>query len=63
MPSKSAFQSKTLWFAALTILVGVANAFGLADFTPSEQSAEYVLIIVGIINAVLRFRSAQPVTL
>jgi hypothetical protein len=56
-------NSKTLWFNLLALVVGVAQAFGFAGFTPDPQIAEYITVGVALINIILRFATKQPVSL
>ena len=55
---KEWYKSKTLWFGVLTVVVGVATAFGFAEFSPDPEQAKLigsiVTIAVGVINVVLR---------
>lgn len=57
--SKPWYQSKTIWFNALAVLVFVAGSFGYADFTPD---ADIMAIVAAILNVVLRLVTSQSVT-
>lgn len=63
MDAKPIWQSKVFWFNALALVVLVAGAFGFAGFTPDTKLAEYGAVVVTIINLILRFVTAQPVTI
>ena len=55
---KKFYESKTLGFALLTVVVGAASAFGFSEFVPDESSAQLIqgaiVIVVGVVNFVLR---------
>lgn len=59
------YQSKTVIFNALAILVLIASQFGFADFQLSQETVDTVLkIFTGIVtiaNLGLRFVTKQPV--
>ena len=65
MSSKDWYKSKTLWFAVLTVGLGVASAFGFGEFAPDEASAEtintVILVVVGGVNLVLRYLTKEPI--
>lgn len=65
MTIKDWYKSKTLWFAVLTVLLGVASAFGFGEFVPDEASAEtistVILVVVGAVNIALRYLTKQPI--
>ena len=65
MNSKDWYKSKTVWFAVLTVALGVASAFGFGEFAPDEASVEtigtVVLVVVGGVNIVLRYLTKQPI--
>lgn len=56
MPTKAWYQSKTIWFNALTILLAVATYFG---WTPDQQLmtnvAGFLVAASPFINLALRF--------
>ena len=60
--TKSIFQSKTLWFNALTILVAAATFFG---YTPNQEMAEgvttYLLSLAPVVNIALRLVTKKAV--
>ena len=58
---KKWYQSKTLWFNLLALVVAIASAFGFADFQPSGEVQAIAGIIITIINLVLRFKTNQPI--
>lgn len=55
---KGQFESKTILFAIVTVIVGVASAYGFSEFVPDESSAQLiqgaVVVVVGVVNYVLR---------
>lgn len=62
---KSWYTSKTIWFAIATVVVGVLNMFGFAEFVPDAKSAEIigqVLTGIGTIIALLRAVTGDPLT-
>ena len=65
MTSKAWYKSKTLWFAVLTVLLGVASAFGFGEFAPGEVDAEtintVILVVVGGVNLLLRYLTKEPI--
>ena len=63
---KDWYKSKTLWFAALTVSVGVAaSVFGFNEWVPDEVTADtiqtVVLVLVGVVNIVLRYVTREPI--
>jgi hypothetical protein len=58
---KPFYQSKTLWFNLLTILVAVAALFGWDTFEPSATTQEIVLLAVGVINLILRLLTKSEI--
>ena len=58
MEPKPIWQSKTLVFNAIALLVLLANQFGFADF---RLDAEVSAGALAIINLVLRFITNRPV--
>ena len=59
---KKWYESKTIWFSVLTVLIAVASLFGFADFQPSEELLQFITLLVGVINFVLRLATKEPVT-
>ena len=59
--AKEFFKSKTFWFGALWVVVGIANLFGFADFQPDTITNDITEIVSGLIIIVLRFKTTQPV--
>jgi len=58
MNGKRWYESKTLWFNILAVVVLVANQFGFASF---ELDAEIATGIVAVINMLLRFVTRLPI--
>lgn len=56
---KRFYQSKTLWFNALVLLVAVAGVFGFGEFKPSSEMIEIISVVVAAINIVLRLVTNQ----
>lgn len=63
MDSKPFWQSKTVWFNALALVVLVAEAFGYADFQPSAELPAAATVVVILLNLVLRLVTSQGVRL
>ncbi len=63
MNPKSLFSSKTFWFAVLYGAINIAGIVGFADFTPSDDVAEVVGIVVSAVTIALRYVTDRPVTL
>ena len=66
MTSKDWYKSKTLWFAALTVIIGVAaSVFGFNEWAPDEATADTiqtaVLVVVGLVNIVLRYVTTESI--
>jgi quinol-cytochrome oxidoreductase complex cytochrome b subunit len=63
--AKAWYESKTIWFnglfIALAVAMAVANYFGYADFKPSADVEQIVLVLVMAINLLLRFVTQQPI--
>lgn len=62
MEPKPFWQSKTVWFNILALLVLIANAFGFVDFIPTEDVTELAGASIVIINLALRFITNQGVS-
>jgi hypothetical protein len=60
---KKWYQSKTLWFFVLTLIVSVAGLFGFGDFHPSGDQAEIIGVVVSIAGILLRIISHQGIDL
>jgi hypothetical protein len=54
MEVKKWYQSKTLWFFVLSLIVSVAGYFGFADFHPSAGQEELIGIIISVMGILLR---------
>jgi hypothetical protein len=59
--SKPFWQSKTLWWNALAIVVTVAGSTAFQALLPANWMA-YDAAIVSVGNIVLRFVTTQPIT-
>lgn len=55
------YRSKTFWFSLLTIVTAVAGLFGFADFRPTANVQDVLLLVVGIVNLALRFLPARDI--
>lgn len=60
---KKLYESRTIIFFVLTLIVAIAGVFGFADFTPSGQEAEIVAIVISIVGLVLRMFTSKGVEL
>lgn len=60
METKPFYQSKTLVFNVLAILVLIANRFGFVDF---QLDSEYAAMVLAILNGILRLTTTKPVSL
>ncbi len=47
---KPFYESKTLWFNVLALIVIVATSFGFADFEASGDIVELGSVIVAVVN-------------
>ena len=61
--TKDFYRSKTFWFGALSVLVGVAGLFGFADFVPGDETVQIMEVINGIVVIALRFLTNQGIHL
>lgn len=61
MEGKPWYQSKTVLFNVLFLLVSVAAVFGFSSFQPEPKWAEAIAAVVAILNIVLRFISKDPI--
>ncbi len=60
--TKTAVESRFVWFGALWVVVAVANFFGYADFEPNSNLNEIVTGLNGLAIIALRFRTNTGVT-
>jgi len=58
---KSILKSKTFYFGALSILIGIANIFGFGDYQPTSGVNEFIEIINGVLIIGLRVVTKEPV--
>lgn len=61
MDVKPFYQSKTVWFNILFVLVALAGYFGFTDYQPSADVAELAAVIIAVVNVVLRFLTKSAV--
>ena len=65
MAPKSWYKSKTVWFAVLTVLIGIAGAFGFGEFAPDASTMQVIetviLVLVGLGNILLRYLTKEPI--
>ena len=65
MAPKSWYKSKTVWFAVLTVLIGIAGAFGFGEFVPDASTMQVIetviLVLVGLGNLLLRYLTKEPI--
>lgn len=57
------YLSKTFWFNALYLVLGVATYFGWLDFKPDTNTIELASVVVAVINIILRYVTTVPITL
>ena len=57
--TKKFYRSKTFWFGALSVVIGVAGLFGFADFVPGDETVQIMEVINGIVVIALRFLTNQ----
>lgn len=61
--TKPWYQSTTVWFNVLAILLGIATQFDFGSFVPAEWVDQVVLLVVTGVNLALRiFKTATPIT-
>ena len=60
---KPFYQSKTLWFNVLVIVLAIATQFGFSNYKPNSQDAEIISIILATFNIILRFATSKPIAL
>lgn len=58
---KSLFKSKTFYFGILSIVIGVANLFGFADYQPTSSVNEVIEFVNGVGIIVLRLVTKESV--
>ena len=58
---KNWFQSKTIWFGILFIIVAIANVFGFGDFEPATYWNEIITAIIGFVTIWFRKTTNTPV--
>ena len=63
MKAKAFYTSKTFWFGALWLVIGVANWFGFGDYQPEAKVNEIFEILNGVAIIFLRFKTNTPVKL
>lgn len=63
METKKWYESKTIWFNVLALVVIIANAFGFVGFAPTEDVTELAGTAVVVINLILRFITNQGIRL
>lgn len=54
MENKKFWQSKTFYFALLSLVVGAAGVFGFAEYQPSGDMVEIGALVNGVLILVLR---------
>lgn len=54
-PPKKWYQSRTIWFAVLTVVAGIV------DWIATQQAAGVAITAVGVINFALRLITAQAI--
>ena len=63
--AKPWYTSKTIWFAVLTVLIGVAGVFGFGEFAPDASTMQVIetvtLVVVGLGNLLLRYLTKEPI--
>ncbi len=63
---KDWYKSKTVWFAVITVIIGVAAAvFGFDTWIPDDATADtiqtVILVVVGLVNIVLRYVTTESI--
>lgn len=61
MDGKPIYQSKTVLFNLLALLVTVATAFGYGEFHPDPAVESIAAVIVIVVNLVLRLLTSQSI--
>lgn len=60
--TKPWYESLTIWFNVLAILVGIAMQFGFAEHQPAAWTNDVILLVVTGVNLALRaFRTNTPI--
>lgn len=57
---KAWYQSKTIWFSVLTVVLGAATVFGYVP-EPSPEISGGLVTIIGAVFAVLRVVTSTPI--
>lgn len=60
---KKVYLSKTMVFAVLYIVVGLAGALGFAEYNPSPDVVSLGLLLTGLLTALLRWFTKESLTL
>ena len=60
--SKKFYESKTFWFNILAVVVALAGLFGFADFKPDENTLEFIALLLGGVNLILRMYTSKPIS-
>lgn len=58
---KNWYQSKTILFNILALVVMIAGAFGFGGFTPSPEVQEIASVLMTVMNIVLRFYTSKSI--
>ena len=65
MAPKSWYKSKTVWFAVLTVLIGISGDFGFGEFAPDASTLQVIetvtLVVFGLGNLLLRYLTKEPI--
>ena len=61
MQGKAWFESKTVLFNVIALLVLVASAFGFGDFTADAWVDQGATAIIAVVNLWLRFQTGKPI--
>lgn len=62
-PMKKPWESKTIIFFILSLLVAIAGLFGFAEFQPTAEMAQIITIVVSIAGIILRAITEKKVGL
>ncbi len=58
---KRFWVSKTFWFCLLTLVIGVANLLGFAEFKMPTELADIWMVVLPVVAMILRFISKQAI--